>query len=757
PGIGFGLERIGLAALRLPVLFTLAIVAVSAFAGWNLRYLQFDGDITAVLPEDSQGYRDYYGQKETFRDFSRDITVIVQSDRLMTAEGLEDFRFLQLDTAIDDMVQNVVTVFSAPKIDPQTGRIGGFFPEEIESDAQARDLIDKVLRDYPQAASLIAPDRNTALMLVTLDAGFMDGGNDDAGYKRYRELRAIIADAAPDDFRILYTGLTPIGTTVVSALISDQFRLTTIGLTLGIVIALLIYRSMAAALICSVPPALTALWSLGLFGAMGTPVNYLSTVLPTLALILAFADGIVVYYRWQNANALSDDLQENLADAIRRVGPASALTSVTTLLAFLSFSFAPGSALKSFSLVGMCVVTLAFMAVIVGLPVAAHWALKLGLVRPGKVRKPAFQGMGERFVGFVTPRPGKIALFAVLAVIALSIVHSQVRPEYRITDYLPEDAETREAELLANRIGGRAQIFLSVPAARPDAPFAAENLARLDEVESIARTQYEPVRIFSLRTLTRGIRDQAVLDGLAREFSRAADSDRNSYRSRDGERLLVSVRISSEQSIEDTLRQVEKLRGQIDSLDYGSDVVVTGFEVLMAEEFSNLIDQLRTSLLIAIFLGVAIIGVATRSLTMAVVALTPNLLPIFSVELIVWLKGGVINISEVIALTIAFGIAIDNAVHVVNVYRSERNDGKQPEDAITAAMVEVGPALAASTVIICTAALVTHASVLPMVPVLGKLMIATLLVAFFSNMAILPANILTLKRALLRWRQGIES
>ncbi|MCB1461551.1 MAG: MMPL family transporter [Nitratireductor sp.] len=740
--------------MRLPVLFTLVIVAISAFAGWNLRNVHFEGDITTILPEESEAYRNYFGQKDDFRDFSRDITVIIQSDRLMTASGLEDLRLLQLDTAIDESVQNVVTVFSAPKLDAKTGKIGNFFPEEIESDEQARELVAEVLRDYPQAGSLIAPEKNMALMIVTLDAGLLsanrgDGENAGDGYESYRHLREMISEVAPQDFQVLYTGLTPIGSTVVSALISDQLRLTLIGLTLGVLIALFIYRSAVAALICSVPPALTALWSLGLFGVMDTPINYLSTVLPTLALILAFADGIVVYYRWQHSNAASPDVRANLAEALQRVGPASALTSVTTLLAFMSFLFAPGSALKSFSIIGMGVVALAFLAVIIGLPVVAHWAMTMGLIKPGKVRKPAFQGIGRHFVGFVWPRPALIAMAAVAAVVVLSFVHSLVRPEYLITDYLPKDAETRQAEILANEVGGRAQIFLSIPSADKTDAFAPANLDRLREIEDIAAGLYPRNRIFSLLTLARGVEGEAALANLSKGFSEATSNERNSYRSQDGSRLLVSVRITSQQSIVDTLQQVDALHAKIDGLEYGKDVIVTGFEVLMAKEFAHLIDQLRTSLLIAIFLGVAIIGVASRSLTMAVVALTPNLLPIFSVELIVWLKGGVINISEVIALTIAFGIAIDNAVHVVNVYRTERRGGSKPEEAMKLAMHEVGPALAASTVIICTASLVTQASVLPMVPVLGKLMIATLLVAFFSNMVILPANILTLKRYLL--------
>ncbi|MCB1428995.1 MAG: MMPL family transporter, partial [Nitratireductor sp.] len=120
-------------------------------------------------------------------------------------------------------------------------------------------------------------------------------------------------------------------------------------------------------------------------------------------------------------------------------------------------------------------------------------------------------------------------------------------------------------------------------------------------------------------------------------------------------------------------------------------------------------------------------------------------------EFAVWLKGGTINLSEVIALTIAFGIAIDNAVHVINVYTSEKRAGFAPDIALERAVKEVGPALGASTMIICVACLVTQISNLPVVPVLGRLMIATLIVALVSNLAVLPANILTINRLMARF------
>ncbi len=744
-GIGFGLQRIGIVALRFPILFTLAIAIISAAAAYHVANLRFDGDIASVLPEDSTAYRQYFDNRSRFRDFSRDVTVLVRSDRLFTAAGLEALRDLQLELSLAKGVGGVTSMFSLPVADPQTGEIGQFFPPAFESDSQARELVEKLLRSYPQARALAAPQANTAVLLVSLQAA-QDGG-ELVTASSYEALRKAVDAAAPADFKVFYAGLTPIATTIVDALVSDQMRLTIVGLVLGMGIGLAVFRNLAAALLCAFPPALTVLWTLGLFGALGVPINYLTTVLPTLALIIAFADGIVLYFRWQSSNATGSDPQANLLEALHKVGPASSLTSITTVLAFFSFSFASGSALHQFAWLGMAAVAIAFVAVIAGMPVACHWAIRVGLMKQGRARIPAFSSLGAMVHGRIARRPLAIAVGALVGVVLLSTAHLAIRPEYRITDYLPRASEAREAEHLANTlIGGRSMLLFAIPKIPGGTIFSPANRERLRAVEAVLGTEFDPSHIVSPSSLARNLVDDAAFDRLGEQLEAASAGRGSSFVSSDGASMLVGARIPSNQPIATTLEQIRSLRAGLDALEFGPKIVITGFDVLMASEFTRLIDQLRTSLLIAIFLAVLIVGVATRSPLLAVAALTPNLLPIFAVEFFVWTRGGTINLSEVIALTIAFGIAIDNAVHVINFFVADRREGRSVSDAVRGALLEVAPALAASTVILCAATLVTQISVLPMLPVLGLLMIATLAVALASNLVILPANILAMKR-----------
>ena len=64
----------------------------------------------------------------------------------------------------------------------------------------------------------------------------------------------------------------------------------TIGLTLAVVISALAARSLRSTVVACVPPFVGAVWALGLLGLTGQTVNVLTTVVPSLALVVGTCD-----------------------------------------------------------------------------------------------------------------------------------------------------------------------------------------------------------------------------------------------------------------------------------------------------------------------------------------------------------------------------------------------------------------------------------------------------------------------------------
>ena len=747
--LGFGLEKIGVAALHRPGLFSVLLLALTVLAISFATNVRFNGNVVAVVPEKSQNMQIFLEQRDNFRNFNRDIAVVVKSPRIAKASGLEDLREMQLELALTDNVGSAITLFSIPEPEPETGALQQIFPTTIESDAQAKETIDYILKEYPQAKSFISLEENAALMMVALDLE-VDEGTDARAIEAYKGVVEAVESVAPDDFEIFYAGLTPISVTILETLIQDQVRLTLFGLGLGAIVAMLFFRNMLAAMVCAFAPVLTAIWGIGVFGLFGVPISYLTTVLPTLALILAYADGIVLYHRWNKlnlkiGNPTKEELTENLEQAIRRVGPASALTSITTAFAISSFALSTSEALVEFAWIGVCLVSLAFLAVIIGIPVLGHWLIRFNLIRSKKSSEPNL-AFGKSAYRAFSSMPRLISLISCLVIFLLFYVHTLLQPDYRITDYLPTESKTLQAERLTNDVfGGRSFVFFMVPTVDNGNMISSANRQRLAEVTRLLQDDFEANSIFSLDILW-GEFDEEVATRLAETLNQAPEETRRGYLSKDGSMMLVSMRITSNQSIAETSVLIDEINASLKKLPYGEEISVTGFPILLATEFSKIINELRQNLLIAVLLGVVLVGVATRSIFFAFAALVPNLFPVLLMESVIFVQGGGINVTEVVALTLAFGIAIDNAVHVINVLHEELGSGKEFSQALRDAVIEVAPALGASTLIICISTSVIITSILPILPIIGKLIIAILCVALFTNLIILPANLLTLNR-----------
>lgn len=736
-GLGFGLERIGLAVLRAPVPATLIILLTLGFAAVTIPGLQFYGQAVGIVDRSSPAYGDYERQARDFRDTEQDVAIIFRGPSLMQAATLESLRDLHLDLTLADHVDQVFSVFSLGDFSGAEGYFEPYLADRFENDAAAAKAIGQLIADRPSARTLIAPDSDAALLILSLD---IDGTIAESELRTVlASLRAQVDQAKPQGLEVLFAGMPSVRVSVVEAIISDQTLLTLAGILIGASVSYLIFGSVVSALICTLPGFIAVIWLMALFSLSGVRLNFITTVLPSLALIIAFADGVVLYFRWQSLNSDGGDRLANLKQAILQVGPASALTSITTALAFLSFSYTSSETMQYFAWFGVAAVFLAFAAVIAGLPLACYWSLKLGAgQRKTRLR---FARLGHGMVT-LTPRRPAITVAAAFGLLALlSMGHLSLQPSYNLIADLPSDSEVRRGEsFLSDTFGATSQMFLIVPVAPGSTYSDQQNRDRIMAIDEALTDLLGAGRIASLGGIWQRAKPEQI-DAIAATIADLEPSVRGRFLSSNGQAMQVTITAETGQDTDIDAELVARMRAAVEELGPADDLIFTGLRVVMAEELPKLINELRTGLLIAVFLAVSVVILAARNVRLGIAALVPNLLPILLTESIILMFGNRLDITNVIALTIAFGIAIDNAVHIINSYTFGMRRGRMPDQAMREAIVEIGPALMASTAILCVATLITQFSSLPSVTVLGRLLIVTLIVALGSNLIILPGFI----------------
>lgn len=739
---GFGLEALGLLVLRFPRIFAALLFISIAVSIAAIPRLTFDGNVLNVLAGKSDAFRSYRHVQHDFRDFSGDLAIIVRADDLYQPEGMEKLRTLHLDLTLVDGVESVFSLFTASRIDPETGAIASALPERFAPGDDVAAIIAEAATDDPLISQFARPERNAGLISIESPFSEKNGTAPDAEpvYALIQQIR----DVAPEGLELDFVGYPLLRADAVEALISDQTLLTVLGIGLVFLVSLATFRAAVPATLCTLPALTAVVWVLGGYAIAGSSMTYLSTALPTIAMVLALADTIMLFFAWSSIRYNGLDGREAITAAIRRVGPANSMTSITTAVAFGSFAFGGNQALRSLALLGSSAVMIAFAAVMIVMPLSLYFFghhIKIGK------RQGVFEPVGSLVSQFAMWRPGVVGLASLATALVLTTGHLLVDEQHEITDQLPRDSQAALGEKLAVEVfGGVAPIYLLLPVPAGQEWTDEAALDALGTAESEFGDEIGRDRTISLaRVRDAGLTAAALADAM----EDTPDNLRGRFLSEDMREYLITGTVPYGM---DPVTAVAAAQDVVHDLNAEGieGATVTGYPILAAIEIPNIVNDLRNSLIIAIVLGVFVLAVGSRAPTVALGALLPNLIPVLFIESALWAIGQPMDVPHVIALTIAFGISIDNAVHVINAFLANLASGMTDRKAMHEALMEVAPALVSATFMFVAGSFGTLFSSLPSVSNLGFLIITTLCVALVANLAFLPALILTLRRIMGR-------
>lgn len=177
-----------------------------------------------------------------------------------------------------------------------------------------------------------------------------------------------------------------------------------------------------------------------------------------------------------------------------------------------------------------------------------------------------------------------------------------------------------------------------------------------------------------------------------------------------------------------------------DTAKAGGAARIYGLPSLMRQEAVSLISQLSLGLVIASLGATFVVAVAFGSLRLFPLLLVPNVLPLMvtGASLHIWASGQ-LSPTAVLALTISFGIAIDDSVHFLNRFIEARARGDSPHAAVLSATGSAGQIMVLTTVLLTFGLAITMISGFFPIRLFGGMMIITLWAALLFDLLLLPA------------------
>ena len=730
--IGFGLEYIGLATLRYPRLAALAVLAFTILAFSQVPRANVDGDLLRVYAHSGEHYDAYAHLSETFGTFENDIYVLVTSERLVDPEILEEIRSLAFELELDDYAVGTMSPFTLRKPDANGGSVPAVPEDLLTPDEVAMALMDLQQHD-PIMRNLITPDLTGVVIIVFPDQAKV---KQDGAKAMIASLRETIAFYQSDAVRIDLTG-PPVWTSeMLNAAVDDQVRFTVWGFGLGAAIALLALRSFFGAIIVAATPFLAVMWTMGTILLFFGSFSFLTIIVTTLVLVISFAESMFFVFNW--LAFWRDGMEPNKAvDAtVKLVGPAAALTMLTTFISFASLALTPGQGIREFSAAGAMGTFLLFVCLMSFMPLLLKLAIRLGFRAPPKVSPVLTAPLPLSW--FLASRYGRpLSIAAIAVTIVLFIPYVLIKPQFSFEDFVARDSTALSAAAdIDEGVGGVAPLYISVPLDEMDPNLGPADFDRVARVHAIAERHLGENKVISAASMTsytdNGFTREEVFEAVGPFMKRRFISD-------DGSQALVT-------GFMPTIIESDRLKELVDELQADmraagiADAEIGGFRILTTFATDDIVTGLQLDLTLSVIVNLGLIGFAFQSFRVAFASAIPNLFPVLGTEAWLYFSGAGLQLTTVIALTIAFGIAVDDTVHFLSHYlHARRSEGMSHEDAVRHTLNRIGGAIVATTIILCSGVVIVTFSELPQVALFGTLFVSTLAFAVIGDLFILPA------------------
>lgn len=628
-------------------------------------------------------------------------------------------------------------------------------------DIEYMDLVQQrdALR-YKRDHEGLSPEETQALEKVSDEFLAYRTVSEARGHERVEEVRSVVGQYK-DRAQIFVGGITMITADMITFIQSDLVVFGSAVVIFMVVILAFIFRRLRYVLIPMTTCLVAVLMMLGYVSWLDWRLTVISSNFVALLLIISLAIIIhlVVRYREYAAEQPSWSQQELVAATLRFMARPCLYTALTTIVAFASLVISDIRPVIDFGWMMTIGLVLALVLAFLIMPACL---MLLSPERPERGNEDQGSNDGKAkaskpltlFFSAAVEKHGKLVLVGGLVMAILSAVGiSKLEVENRFIDYFHESTEIYQGlSVIDKNLGGTTSLDIVItnphaghieimetfdgeddpfadgdPFASGDDygddPFADEGgdteaanywltvsgLKRIEKVHDYLDSLPEVGKVQSLAILYKVGKD---MNGGLNDFELALLTRSLSPEVKD---VLISPFVSANVNntritlrIRDTFPDlkrkelVDRIREHLlNELEYAPEnIKTTGLLVL----YNNMLQSLFSSQIVtlgAVFLGILFMFVILfRSITLALVALVPNILAALAILGTMGLAGLPLDMMTITIAAITVGIGVDDTIHYIHRFKEELEVDGSYIAAMHRSHASIGQAMYYTTLII---------------------------------------------------------
>lgn len=732
------------------------LLLVSAWMASTLPSTRFDYNFDKFFkPDDAatEYFEEHRKQFGTDNDFV--LLGIVRESGIFDTAFYREINALSTDIESLELVTRVLspTSIRIPIREPLTGAL---FERPILTGNPEKDSLYVYATPW-LSGSFFSKERPALSILIETEQKLSKDKCD----VLYWDLHALLEDYSFDSVHLAGRS---IGQVVYIEKIQKEFALF-LGIALLFVTILLfiMFGTLRGVVIPLITVLLAVVWSIGILNLSGAGISILLNMLPPVIFVVGMSDAVHLYARYLEELRKGHEKDYALRQMVRDTGLATLLTSITTSVGFASLYFTGIPALQEFGLLTAAGVLAAFVISIILMPA---WLSLSGT--PNKSLNKRFFNSWDGALSRAFPKIiayRKPLLWGALALgFTFSLSATQLRQNnFLLEDLKPGEKLSRDFAFFDQSFSGVRPFELGIRS--PSGKIALTDSTRLralEDIEAYLKDKYGVRATNSVLDIYRGLvqsrnngRPEAYrLPETAREWKQAHSDFDRLHRSGRSRLVLDSARVYArlfgrvgDLGARHFEANNEAFFSFISEQDYDGlfDLEVSGTGTLIDRTNQNLVGSLSRGLAAAFVLISLIMGFVFKSGRMLAIALIPNILPLLAVAAVMYYLGIDLKLSTSIIFTIAFGIAVDDTIHILSRYKLELLKGRPPYIALKDSFVHTGKALIVTSIILLGGFISLCFSSFQSTFYIGLLVSLTLLFALIFDLSILPALLYSLK------------
>jgi hydrophobe/amphiphile efflux-3 (HAE3) family protein len=737
------------------LVFILSLI-VSGFFGFQIFRSEINPDLESYIYEgmpsriNTNLIEDIFGGDEM-------VMILFETDDILNMETLS--RVKKVNKQLKDIqgIDETLSLFDAKNIKGEEGAM----------------VVDQALRRLPKTEDgwtvlreelkdnelvhkvLVSEDFTMTSIIATLENQAQDE-------EIVAAIEHVLAENPGDE--ITYTGGLPYIKAIMAKEMASEFKLLMIiGLGIMLVMLLFFFREVRGVFLPFIVVVLSILFAMGLMPLVGWQMSIITLLLPIMLIAIANDYGIHMMAKYQEYNISGNNsnvgnIARGIYTSLRSPILLTGVTTIAGILCLLSHKMIPA---RQLGVVAAAGIAFALLLSLLFIPAALSI---IGKSKPVLSENPSRQRLIDRVLNstgkMVTRKPRRVILVAGLVMLFSGGGAFLLKVDTNLVNFFPGNHPARVgAQVINETFGGSQNISILVEGDILD----PEVMGQIDRYETELKKHPAVGNVMSIagiiREISKALNDQGdpyynvipdernalaqylelyMMSGDPEDLERLVDFDFQKAQ------VMVRINDGSNMALKSVLAEIRELSGQ------GVHQTRIGGYGLITVDLADLVVRGQvTSLIIALLVVIVLLAILFRSIPAGLIAALP--LAFSMIILFGWM--GYLNVKLDVATallsSIMIGVGVDYTIHFLWRYKSEREKGLIPADAVLKTLTTTGRGISFNALSVILGFCALPFSVFLPIKVFGFLVMVSIFSCLVGALIIIPALVLIFKPAFL--------